>query len=147
MPVIARRAVLIALLGCAACRADALSEISDLLGDMAAALADNNPAGFMKGFSRDFPGYDKIRDSVTALAQQAELTSSIEPIKNEGDDTKHSVDFDWLLQIKSRVGDSGPAIRREQVIHCEFVKEKKHWRIVSLTPIDFFAPAKLTESK
>lgn len=138
MPAIARRALLIALLSCAAARADAMSEIADLLGDMASALADNNPAGFMKGFSREMPDYDKLRDYVTALAQQAELTSAIEPVKNDGDNAKHSVDFDWLLQIKSRVGDSGPAPRREQVVHVELVKEKKHWRIVSLTPHRFF---------
>ena len=147
MPAIARRAVLIVLACSALARADALSEIVDLVAGMAAGLANDRPDEFMNGFDRDMPDYGKIRANVTALVAEAEVTSSVQPVKDEGDASRHSIDLDWLLQIKSRAADAGPLVRRQQVVHCELVKEKKRWRIVSLTPVDFFAPAKFSESK
>ena len=68
--------------------------------------------------------------------------SDIEPLMEDGNDQKRSIDLDWLLQVRSLAQD-GPLVRRREVVHCELRKEKKHWKIVSLKPLDFFAPAKL----
>ncbi len=88
------------------------------------------------------PDYDKLKDAVTALANQAEITSSIEPVKDEGDDSKRTVDLDWYLQVRS-LYPNGPIVTRREIVHCELRKEQKRWKIVSLKPIEFFAPAKL----
>ena len=50
----------------------------------------------------------------------------------------------WIgcCEIRSLEQD-GPLVRRREVVHCELRKEKKHWKIVALKPIDFFAPANL----
>ena len=42
---------------------------------------------------------------------------------------------------------SGPLVERQQTVHAELVKQKKRWRIVSITPLDFFEPAKFSQSK
>lgn len=145
MRAIARKlAVAVALTGL--CLADPHAEIVDLFASMASALSDDNTAGFMAGFDKNLPDYDKLRGYISGLIGQAEITSHVEPIKDEGDEGKRSLDVDWTLQIRSREN-VGPTVEREQTVHVELVKQKKHWRIVSISPVDFFAPAKFSQSK
>jgi hypothetical protein len=122
--------------------ADTHDDVVDLIASAAAALADVNVPQFMAAFDKDMPGYENLKGAVTALTNHAEVTSAIEPFKDEGDDTKRSVDLDWYLQVRSLVQD-GPIVTRRQVIHCELRKEKQRWKIVSIKPVEFFAPAKL----
>lgn len=126
--------------------ADPRSDIAGVFGSMAAALADDNIAGFMSPFDKDMPEYDRLRSDVAALIGQAELTCDIEPVNDEGDDAKRSVDLDWTMQIRSREM-AGPLVQRRQTIHVQLVKTKKRWRITSISPLDFFAPAKFSPSK
>jgi hypothetical protein len=147
MPVIGPSAAALAGLwlcfGASALRADAASDALEVVASMASALSGVNVDQFMDAIDKDMPGYDTLRESVTALVNQAEVTSSIEPVRNEGDDSRRAVDLDWYLEVRSLLQD-GPIVRRREVIHCELRKEKKNWKVVTLKPIDFFAPAKLT---
>jgi len=109
---------------------------------MSGGLSAVNVAQFMDEFDPDMPGYEDLKANVAALVNQAEVTSSIEPVRESGDDSKMSVDLDWFLQARSLV-EHGPIVERRQVVHCELRKIKKKWKIVSLKPLEFFAPAKL----
>ena len=140
------RTLLLLVAGASLALADPHSDIVNLLGNMAANLANDNPAGFMAGFDKTMPDYDKLRASIDALVAEAQITSEIEPVKDEGDDARRSVDLDWTMQIRSRVM-AGPLVQREQIVRAEFVKEKKHWRIVAVRPLEFFAPAKFSPSQ
>ncbi len=143
MRVIARRLAVAAVMvaGCLLA-GDTHSEIVEVFTSMAAALSDSNVSVFMNAFDKDLAGYGKLKIDITALLTQADISSSVEPIKDEGGDATHSMDLDWLLQVRSQLPD-GPIVNRRQIIHCELRKQGKHWKIVSLTPMDFFAPAKL----
>lgn len=96
----------------------------------------------MDGFDKGMPGYDNLRTQVTALVNQADVTSSIEPVEEQGDETTYRIDLDWFLQVRSLL-DNGPIVERRQIVHCQLRKDKKDWKIVSLQPIEFFAPAKV----
>jgi hypothetical protein len=146
MPAIVRNVVVIAVCAGALACAGPHAEIVDLFASMTAALADDNVPGFMNGFDRNMEQYDTLRASIDALVAEAEVTSAIESVKDAGDEEKRSVDLDWTLQIRSRQA-AGPLVQRQQIVHAELVKQKKHWRIVSIRPLDFFAPAKFSESK
>ncbi len=126
--------------------ADTHADVVDLFASMAAALADDNPDGFMRGFDKNMPDYDKLRGYMDGLVAEAEVGCLIEPIKDEGDDVKRSVDIDWTLDIRSREL-AGPTVHRQETVHVELVKDKKHWRIVSIKPLEFFEPAKFSLSK
>jgi len=123
--------------------ADSQREILDLFTTMLAALSDDNVAGFMSGFDHDMPEYDKLKSQIAALVQEADIASAIEPVKESGDDTHHSIDLDWFMTIRSGAENSA-TVQRRQVIHCELRKQQKHWRIVSISPLAFFAPAKFS---
>jgi len=124
--------------------ADTHDDVIDLFTSMAAALSEVNVPQFMDAFDKDMPDYGQIKTGVAALLNQADVTSSVEPLSDEGDDSKRTVDLDWYLEIKSLLPD-GPVVRRREVVHCELRKEKKHWKIVALKPIEFFGPAKLDQ--
>jgi hypothetical protein len=134
----------IGFLACAALTADTHDDVIDLFASMAAALSEINVAQFMDAFDKNMPDYDQLRAGVTALVNQAEVTSSVEPMSDDGDETKRTVELDWYLEIRSLLPD-GPLVRRREVVHCELRKEKKRWKIVSLKPIEFFGAAKLDQ--
>ena len=142
MRAIVRNFVLATIIAAAFLLADTHADIVDLFASMAAGLSDSNVPEFMKACDKDMPGYGELKGGITALMNQAEIASSVEPIKDEGDDTKRTVDLDWYLQVRSRMPD-GPIVNRREVVHCDLRKEGKHWKIVSLQPLELFAPAKL----
>src|SRR5258708_14043976 len=122
---------------------DTHDEIVDVVSNLANALSTVNAAKFMDVIDKGMPDYDKLKSDVAALMNQAEVTSSIEILQEDGDEAKRSVDLDWYLEVRSLSPD-GPIVRRREIIHCELVrKDKKHWKVASLKPLDFFAPAKL----
>ena len=143
MRVTARSAILIGLASLCL-YADAEKDVNDLFSSLTASLVELNVPGFMDAFDKNMPDYERLKTYVEALVNQADVASSIEPVANEGNDTKRSVDLDWLLEVRSLLQD-GPIVRRREVIHCEVEKQGKRWKIVSLKPIDFFAPANLTQ--
>jgi hypothetical protein len=131
--------------------ADAHDDVMDLLASAAGALSEIregvasrsvNVSRFMSAFSKDMPDRDTLENNVTALANSADVSSSITPLTEDGDEQARKMDLDWLLEIRSLEQD-GPLVRRREVVHCELRKEKKGWKIVVLKPIDFFAPPNL----
>jgi hypothetical protein len=146
MRAIALNAVILAICGASAAVADTHADIADMFASMTAALADDNVAGFMHGFDKNMPAYDTLTGYMDAMVAAAEVTSAIDSIKDEGDEAKRVVDVDWTLQIRSRQ-QAGPLIQREQTVHAELVRDNKRWRIVSISPLEFFAPPKFSESK
>jgi hypothetical protein len=131
-----------ATLACLCLFADTHADVVDLFGSMAAALTDVNVPQFMKACDDEMTGYDTLKVNITGLVRETEIASSIEVVKDDGDESKRSVDLDWYLQIRSLL-QNGPIVTRRKIVHCELRKESKRWKIVSLQPIEFFAPAKL----
>jgi hypothetical protein len=131
--------------------ADAHDDVIDVVTSMAGALSETgdravtrtaNVSKFMSVVSKDMPDRETLENNVTALVNNAEVSSSIEPLTEDGDEHARKIDLDWLLEIRSLEQD-GPLVRRREVVHCDLVKEKNHWKVVGLKPIDFFAPANL----
>ena len=129
------------LFAAAPLHADTHAEVVDLFASMTAALSVDNAEGFIAPFDRDMPDYDKLKARIGALLDEAELAADLEFIKDDGDLIRRSVDLDWYLEIRSKAA-AAVVLRRRQVVHCDLRKEKNHWRIFSISPLDFFAPAK-----
>ncbi len=151
MRAIARSAVLVCALAALA-SADAHDDVMEVITSMAGSLTEvtdtragvsrGNVAKFMDAVSKDLPDYDTLKNNVTALVNEGEISSSIDPIAEDGNDQKRTIDLDWAMEVRSLEQD-GPIVQRRQVVHCELRRQNKHWKIVALKPIDFFAPAKL----
>jgi hypothetical protein len=131
----------IALLLAVGARADTHADVVDLLASMTAALSDSNAPGFLGALDKAMPGYDHLCEAIPELLEQADIASSVQPLRDDGDDTKRSLELDWYMEIRIH-GDSetAPVIRRREVIRCRVEKRGGHWRITSLDPLSFFDP-------
>jgi hypothetical protein len=148
MAAIGRSAALVFIAIAFAC-ADAHDDVIAVITSMAGALTEVSGNGigtvrgnvpmFMSAFSKDMPDYDTLKSNVGALMNEGEISSTVQPLTEEGDSQTYKIDLDWLLEVRSLEQD-GPLVRKREVVHCEFRKEKKHWKIVALKPLDFFAP-------
>jgi hypothetical protein len=145
MPVIApeitRRGWLIALAAplLAPLFADVRQDTLDLFTSMASALSEGNGLAFLDHVDHSMPDYEKLEQNILALVAQNEVLSSIDVLKQEGDDHEQTVELDWFLQIRSRE-EAGPLERRRQIVKCRLLRIKKKWKVASLDPVSFFAP-------
>jgi hypothetical protein len=153
MRAIVRSAALVCIAAVLA-HGDAHDDVMEVFGKMASALTGEgvenpdagaarggNVAEFMSGVSKDMADYDTLKTNVTALVRNSEVSSSILPLTEDAEGDTYKIDLDWLLEIRSLEQD-GPIVRRREVVHCELHQEKKHWKIVALKPVDFFAALK-----
>jgi hypothetical protein len=132
-------------------RADAKSDVWDLLSEAAHELNEGDDAAFMDCFDKKMPGYEELRADVQALVREAPppsgkdwnqrggIYSSIELVADQGDDQARSLEVDWILDIRQTNGALG-ATRRQQRVKLRTAKTGKKWRIVAFEPARFFAP-------
>jgi hypothetical protein len=84
------------------------------------------------------PGYGQFEANVIALTEQNEILTSMAPIQEHKQGSELVLELDWLLELRSRQP-SGPLVRRRETVTCRLAKRKKRWRIVALSPLDFFS--------
>ena len=124
--------------------AEPSQEVLDLFTGLAASLSGNDAAGFLAAFDRAMPSFDKLREEVTALAgptavRLTEIANNVDVVRDEGDAQRRTVEVNWRMRIK-RSGDATAGAPREQKIECTLEKRGKKWKIVAMSPIEFFAP-------
>ncbi|MGA2185046.1 MAG: hypothetical protein ABSH47_18665 [Bryobacteraceae bacterium] len=133
------RLIAIALLFALGARADTHADVVDLLASMTAALSDNNAPGFLAAVDKAMTGYDRLHEAIPALLEQGDIVSSVQPLRDDGDETKRSLELDWYLEIRNP-DETARVIRRREVIRCRVEKRSGHWRVTSLEPLSFFEP-------
>ena len=99
-----------------------------------------SPAAFLGAFDSKMPGYDRLVDGITALTRLGPVESSVELVKNEGDDYTRKVEADWSLQVLNK--ETGIyLLRKEQHIQFQLEWQGKHWRVTGVDPLTFFSTA------
>ena len=131
--------VLVVPIVCAA--ADPSQEVWDVLTQVASALSARNSQAVLAAFDPAMPGYDRLRDSVTALLRDSDVQSGVELESDEGNGEERTEELDWLLTIRAE-GDATASTRREQRVKCTLRKSGKKWLIVAFEPMEFLAPPK-----
>jgi len=135
-----RRAIFVLALAACCLAADPAGEVLDLFTNVAASLSAGNASRFMAAFDPAMPGYAQLRDNVTALIAQGDVQSFIDPVENEGTETRRSVEWKWKLRIQRRQ-DATASVVREENVKAEVEKRAGKWRITKFEPLSFFAPA------
>ena len=134
-----RRVLLFIPLAVCGRASDPAQEVLDLVADVAGSLSAGSVPRFLKAFDPAMEGYAKLRQNVTGLVALGDVQSLIDPLEDEGDDRRRTVQFRWTLRLQ-RGEQSASFARREQVVKCRVEKQRGKWRIVGLEPIEFFAP-------
>src|ERR1700677_2928704 len=65
------------------------ADVLATLTDAAAALANDDPPAFLDQFDRAMPGFADLRANVEGLLGASQVTSTIEPVSNQGDDRQY----------------------------------------------------------
>jgi hypothetical protein len=132
-----------AAMGGSAFAADPQQQVFDLFTKIAGALSDDDAAMFVEAVDPDMPHFQDFRRDIVALTDLADVTNSIEVVSDTGDDTHRAEELDWFLEI---VGKSDPHSmeRRREVVKFRLERKGKKWKIVSIDPLHFFAPPKIT---
>jgi hypothetical protein len=112
----------------------------DALMGMAGALSNSDGPRFMDYIEKSAPKYGEIETDVTALTAQNSITASLDVLKETGDDDHVEVLVDWFMQINSDDA-LQHATRRRMRVTIVVQKVKKHWKVVSLTPLAILDPA------
>ena len=131
---------LLLLVPLAACfGADPEKEVQDLIASAVSGLGEGKADIFLDAFDRSMPGFQKLREYVMTLLTQGDVTGSIEFLANTGDDLERTLSLDWILRLDGKNGNPG-YFQREKTVTCKLKKISKHWKIVSIAPLDFFTP-------
>lgn len=125
--------------------ADAQQQVFDLFTKIAGALSDDDAAMFVEAVDADMPHFQDFRRDIVALTDLAVITNSIEVVSETGDDVHRTEELDWFLEIVGK-SDPHPVERRREVV--KFLLERKgkknKWKIVSIDPLHFFAPPRIS---
>ena len=126
--------------------ADAQQQIFDLFTKIASALSDDDPAMFLEAVDPEMPNFQDFRRDLVALTDLASVTNSIEVLSDTGDETHRAEELDWFLEIVGK-SDPHPMERRRETVKFKLERKGskgKKWKIVSIDPLHFFAPPKIT---
>lgn len=119
--------------------ADDRTEIFEWIGEVAARLSEDNPAGFMRAFDKRMAGRERLEGNVYALIQTAEVSSSVNLVAVNASGAQTAVELDWFLELRPRAA-SSPTSRRRRVLRMKLERRNKGWVIVEMDDPDFFAP-------
>jgi len=118
--------------------ADSAADVLNVFTSAAEALINDDPASFLDSFDRNMPGYAALRENVKGLVAAYDVGSTIEEITDEGDDSKRTVQLDWLLILSQKGATNSPQQTRRQLVKCTVERRGKQWKITALEPIDLF---------
>jgi len=111
-----------------------------MLRDASRALQGRNAGLFMSHFDKKrFEGYGRLETNVVVLTEQKDIASSIQIVEVAQDDETFRSRVDWLLQV-SPLNRAGRIETRRSMITLQIAAQGKKWRIIDLTPVDFFRP-------
>jgi hypothetical protein len=98
---------------------------------------------FLGAVDHDMPHFHEFESNITGLTQQADVTNSIEILSDSGDESHRKEELDWFMQVVGR-SETHPVERRREIVRMELERRRKKWKIVSLEPLSFFAPPKVS---
>jgi hypothetical protein len=102
----------------------------------AGGLSNNNPELALSYVDKKtFATFPAFARNLRALLEQNEVTSSISPLSNDGDDKKRVLELDWYVEIRSKSSELG-IVRRRETVRCtvERATQSKKWLVTNIDP-------------
>jgi len=118
--------------------ADSTADVLNVFTSAAEGLINDDAASFLDRFDSNMPGYAILQDNVTGLLAAYNVGATIEEITDQGDDSKRTIELDWLLILTQKGAINSPQQTRRQVVKCTVERRGKQWKITALEPVEFF---------
>jgi hypothetical protein len=127
-------------------KADRAQDVLSTINYVATALAGDNAADAMTPFDKSFPNYVKLRDYFAGLTDGWQIVNEVDVTDEEEDSaTQSNVTVQWTMTLTSKT--TFQTERRSGEIRVRLALEHGKWKIVDLSPIEFFNPAPKPQSK
>jgi hypothetical protein len=117
---------------------DAISGVARDL-QLVSQYADARRPNLLNRFDRDMPSYAQLETNLEALTSIWLVEPALQLTSNEGDDTHRSLEIDWTMTLTDPLN-AGKSLQKRETVKCSIEKRGKQWIVVSLTPLEFFAP-------
>ncbi len=122
-------------------RADRPEDIRAQVVYVASALSGGNPSDALGPFDKSFKDYGKLRDYFAGLTQSYQVVSEVE-IKDEDDrETETKLQVTWRLTLTDPT--TSTSSQRSADVDLTLVLKDGKWKIVDLSPVDFFNPQRV----
>jgi hypothetical protein len=105
--------------------------IVDMLRSATEALANRDAKAFLDRFDRNTPGYANIAQQVSALVAVDGAASTIEILRDKGDQRERHLEIDWVMRV-------GPSRRKHGTVTMTVTEQNGKWKITRFVPADFF---------
>jgi hypothetical protein len=118
--------------------------IRQQVANVATALSSGNPDEAMTPFDKSFDSYSRVRDYFAALTSAYNVTNEMDVIDEQTAGHEATLTVHWTLTLTDK--GSGLSESREEDLTVKLTMKKYDWRIVDISPLEFFNPA-LRKSK
>ena len=126
-------------------KADRAQDVLSTINYVATALAGDNAPDAMTPFDKSFPNYVKLRDYFAGLTDSWQIVNEVDVTDEEGTATQSNVTLQWTMTLTNNT--TLQTERRTGEIHVRLALEHGKWKILDLSPIDFFNPQPKQQSK
>jgi hypothetical protein len=109
-----------------------------VIADLANYLSQGNAPGVMDAFDKGVPNYQTISNNVFAIASQADVSCTIDPLEQKGS----VIEVDWFMKLNSKA-DQGPTERRQMNVKLTIERVGKHYKIKAIDPPSILDPPNL----
>jgi hypothetical protein len=134
-----RAALVLMLLATVPVAAQREKAIETQIARVGTALSSRNAEEAMIPFDKSFADYSRLNDYFAALTDAYSLTNEVDILDEEISDHEATVTVHWIMVLSDL--HSGLSETREQDLTVKLSMKKSDWKIVSITPLEFFDPA------
>ena len=124
--------------------ADRAADVRAQVSYVASALGNGNSTDALGPFDKSYKDYEKLKDYFQALTTGFEVTSEVEVLDEQDEETETKLLVNWTLTLTNTQAatdlTAGSSERRSANINIRLVPQKSKWKIVDLSPVEFFNP-------
>ena len=128
-----KRLALLAVAFMAGAVAQTPETVMDMFRTAARALAEQDVRRFLDQFDAGMKDFDVLRQRVTLLVASEGAESSIEVVRDDGDDQRREMQIDWVLRV-------GTGASKRRVVKFTVERRGRVWKITAADPVEFFSP-------
>ncbi len=136
--------LILLLAGTLPLRADRAADARAQITYVASALSNGNPSDALGPFDKSYKDYGKLKDYFQALTNGFEVTSEVEILDEQDEETETKMLVNWTLTLSNSRAASdltaSSSERRSSDVNVRLALKKGKWKIIDLSPIDIFNP-------
>jgi hypothetical protein len=122
-------------------RADRPEDIRAQVVYVASALSGGNPSDALGPFDKSCKDYGKLRDYFLGLTQAYQVASEVEITDEDDRETETKLQVTWRLTLTDR--GTNISTQRSADIKLSLEQKDGKWKIVDLSPAEFFNPQRV----